>query len=206
MAHQKNLRQGGLLMQYLLLAWIFFKIGLFTIGGGYAMLPLMRTELVAAGLMSQAEVTDMVAISQMTPGPFALNAATFAGVKVLGLAGGLVATVAVVLPSLIITTLLARYFFKFEDNVIVKRAMWGLRPVVTGLIASAALAMAVPALLGVETLSGLSWSGLLSSVDIPSVVIAVASGVTIMKFKVSPIIVILVAGALGVVLFGVLGL
>lgn len=193
-------------MAYLRIAWIFFKIGLFTIGGGYAMLPLMRTELVAAGLMTQSEVTDMVAISQMTPGPFALNAATFAGVKTLGIAGGVVATVAVVLPSLIITTLLARYFFKFEDNVIVKRSLWGLRPVVTGLIASAALAMAVPVLLGVGTLAEIDWHGFFGALDIPSLIFAVASGVAIMKFKASPVLVILIAGVLGAVLFGVMGL
>ena len=193
-------------MIYLELLWIFFKIGLFSIGGGYAMLPLINSELVAHGLMTHAEVADIVAISQITPGPFAINAATFAGVRVSGVFGGVVATVAVVLPSLIIATLLARYFFKFEDNVIVKRAMWGLRPVVTGLIASAAAVMALPALLGVGSLAAIQWPLLLSGFDIPSVIIALASGFTIIKFKVSPIIVILAAGVLGVVLFGVLGI
>ncbi len=193
-------------MIYLELLWIFFKIGLFSIGGGYAMLPLINSELVAHGLMTHAEVADIVAISQITPGPFAINAATFAGVRVSGVFGGVVATVAVVLPSLIIATLLARYFFKFEDNVIVKRAMWGLRPVVTGLIASAAAVMALPALLGVGSLAAIQWPLLLSGIDIPSVIIALASGFTIIKFKVSPIIVILAAGVLGVVLFGVLGI
>ena len=193
-------------MIYLELLWIFFKIGLFSIGGGYAMLPLINSELVAYGLMSQAEVADIVAISQITPGPFAINAATFAGVQTGGIFGGVVATVAVVLPSLIIATLLARYFFKFEDNTIVKRAMWGLRPVVTGLIAAAAAAMALPALLGVESITEIHWASLFGRIDIPSVVIALVSGFTIIKLKVSPIIVILAAGVLGVVLFGVVGI
>lgn len=193
-------------MVYLELLWIFFKIGLFSIGGGYAMLPLINSELVAYGLMSQAEVADIVAISQITPGPFAINAATFAGVKVGGVPGGMVATFAVVLPSLIIATLLARYFFKFEDNIIVRRAMWGLRPVVTGLIASAAAAMALPALLGVQGVADIRWPSLLSGIDIPSVIIALVSGFIIIKLKVSPILVILAAGVLGVVLFGVLGI
>ena len=193
-------------MMYLELLWIFFKIGLFSIGGGYAMLPLINSELVAYGLMTQPEVADIVAISQITPGPFAINAATFAGVKVGGVLGGTVSTVAVVLPSLIIATLLARYFFKFEDNVIVKRAMWGLRPVVTGLIAAAAAAMALPALLGVESVSVIQWSSLFSGIDIPSIVIALVSGFTIIKLKASPILVILAAGVLGIVLFGVIGI
>jgi chromate transporter len=193
-------------MIYLELLWIFFKIGLFSIGGGYVMLPLINSELVAYGLMTQAESADIVAISQITPGPFAVNAATFAGVKTGGILGGTVATAAVVLPSLIIATLLARYFFKFEDNVIVRRAMWGLRPVVTGLIAAAAASMALPALLGVESVAAIQWPLLFSGIDIPSVIIALVSGFAIIKLKASPILIILAAGVLGVVLFGVVGI
>jgi chromate transporter len=191
---------------YLLLGWIFFKIGLFSIGGGYAMLPLINSELVGYGLMTQLEVADIVAVSQMTPGTFAINAATFAGVKTTGLFGGVIATVAVVLPSLIITTILAKYFFKFEDNIIVRRAMWGLRPVVTGLIAAAAAIMALPALLGVTSVHDLHWASLLSGVDIPSIVIALLSGFAIIKFKRSPILIIFIAGVVGLLLFGVLGI
>ncbi len=192
--------------RYLLLGWIFFKIGLFSIGGGYAMLPLINSELVGYGLMTALEVTDIVAVSQITPGTFAINAATFAGVKTTGLLGGVVATIAVVLPSLIITTMLARYFFKFEDNIVVRRAMWGLRPVVTGLIASAAVLAALPALLGVESIQELQWASLLSKIDVPSVLIALISGVAIIKFKRSPVLIILIAGAVGLLLFGVLGI
>lgn len=180
--------------------WIFFKIGLFSIGGGYAMIPLINSELVAYGLMTHTEVTDIVAISQMTPGPFAINAATFAGVKILGVYGGIITTIGVVAPSFIISLILARYFFKFEDNIIVRRAMWGLRPAVTGLIAAAAVLMALPALLGVESFAAINWSGILKSIDIPSAVIALASGIAIMKFKVSSILVIGIAAAVGILL------
>ncbi len=192
--------------EYLLLGWIFFKIGLFSIGGGYAMLPLINSELVGYGLMTQLEVADIVAVSQMTPGTFAINAATFAGAKTTGILGGVVATAAIVLPSFIITTLLARYYFKFEDNVIVRRAMLGLKPVVTGLIASAAAIMAMPALLGADSVSELHWNTLFSAIDIPSVIIALLSGIAVIKFKRSPILVILIAGIVGLLLFGVLGL
>jgi chromate transporter len=193
-------------MAYWQLLWIFFKIGLFTIGGGYAMLPLINSELVAYGLMSPLEVADIVAVSQITPGPFAINAATFAGVKTAGILGGVVSTFAVALPSLIITTLLAHYFFKFEDNIIVRRAMWGIKPVVTGMIAAAAVTMALPALLGVESVVEIQWASLLGQIDMASVIIALISGAAIIKFKVSPVIVILAAGVLGVVLFGVIGI
>lgn len=191
--------------EYLLLIWMFFKIGLFTIGGGYAMLPLINSELVAHGLMTQMEVADIIAISEITPGPFAINAATFAGVKLLGIPGGVAATAAIVLPSLIITTLLARYFYKFEDNIIVRRALWGLRPAVTGLIAAAAAVMAAPAFFGVG-ISQIKPDGIFLNMDYCSIAIAVLAGIAIIKFKVSPILVILIAGALGVLLFGVLGL
>lgn len=192
-------------MQILQMFWIFFKIGLFSIGGGYAMIPLINSELVAYGLMSHAEVTDIVAISQMTPGPFAINAATFAGVNTLGVYGGIVTTVAVVLPSFIISLLLAKYFFKFEDNIIVRRAMWGLRPAVTGLIAAAAVLMALPALLGVDSFAAINWSSILNKIDIPSAVIALGAGIAIMKFKVSSMLVIGIAAALGLLL-GVIGI
>ena len=193
-------------MAYLQMAWIFFKIGLFSIGGGYAMLPLINSELVAYGLMTQQEVADIVAVSQMTPGPFAVNAATFSGVKTLGIPGGIVATFAVILPSLIITMLLAKYFFKFEDNLIVRRAMWGLRPAVTGLIAAAAVIMAIPVLFGVTSIAALKWETLLKTIDIPSIIIALCAFFALMKFRISPILVILVAGAIGVLLFGVIGI
>ncbi len=185
--------------------WIFFKIGLFSIGGGYAMIPLINSELVAYGFMTQLEVTDIVAISQMTPGPFAVNAATFAGVKAMGVYGGIVTTLGVVLPSFIISLLLAKYFFKFEDNILVRRAMWGLRPAVTGLIAAAAVLMALPALFGAEGFTGIDWGGLLQNIDIPSALIALASGIAIMKFKVSSILVIGIAAVIGLLL-GLIGI
>lgn len=190
---------------FLLLIWAFFKIGFFTIGGGYAMLPLINSELVAYGLMTHMEVADIIAVSEITPGPFAINAATFTGVKLLGIPGGVAATAAIALPSLIITTLLARYFYKFEDNIIVKRAMWGLRPAVTGLIAAATAVMAAPALLGIG-ISQIEFGSIFLNIDYYSLAIAAFAGVAIIKFKVSPILVILIAGVLGTVLFGVLGL
>ncbi len=194
------------MIPYLRLMWIFFKIGFFTIGGGYAMLPLINSELVAYGLMKPLEVADIIAVSQMTPGPFAINAATFSGVRTLGIFGGLAATIAVALPSLIITTLVAKYFFHFEDKLGVRRAMWGLRPAVTGLIAAAAVIMAVPSLFGTESISSLTWESAAKSIDIASVIIALLSGIAVIKLKISPILVILASGVIGVVLFGVLGL
>ena len=89
----------------------FMKIGAFSFGGGYDMIPLFQKELVGHGWMLISEVADVVAISEMTPGPFAVNAATFAGTKMMGLPGALFATFGVVLPSVVITLIVARYFF-----------------------------------------------------------------------------------------------
>ncbi len=191
--------------ELLLLSWTFFKIGFFTIGGGYAMLPLINSELVAYGFLTHAEVVDIIAISEITPGPFAINAATFAGVKTLGIFGGIATTAAIAFPSLIITTLLARYFYKFEDNIIVRRAMWGLRPAVTGLIAAATVIMAAPAIFGVNA-AQIELKSIFDNIDYVSLAIAVGAGIAIIKFKVSPIFVLLCAGAIGVLLFGVIGL
>ncbi len=197
---------GANIMDILNMFWIFFKIGLFSIGGGYAMIPLINSELVAFGFMTHTEVTDIVAISQMTPGPFAINAATFAGVKTMGFYGGVITTAAVILPSFIISLILAKYFFKFEDNIIVRRAMWGLRPAVTGLIAAAAVLMALPVIFPVlQNEAQIVWARLdlaklLGGIDIPAVVIAAASAIAIMKFKVSSILVIGIAAAIGILL------
>ncbi len=97
-------------MELVWLYLIFLKIGFFTIGGGMAMLPLMQKELVSRELMTLAETVDMVAISQMTPGPFAVNAATFAGMKLYGVAGAAVATLGVITPSVVLTMIVAKFF------------------------------------------------------------------------------------------------
>lgn len=129
------------------LFWIFFRIGLFSIGGGYAMIPLIQQDLVGAGYMTLTQVTDMVAISQMTPGPIAVNAATFAGMNAMGVGGALVATIGVVLPCALISALVARFFFKSMDSALVQGALYGMRPVVVSLIAGAMITFAASSLI-----------------------------------------------------------
>ena len=92
----------------------FLKIGAFTFGGGYAMIPLITNAVMQHQWLGVQEITDIVAISQMTPGPLAINAATFTGIKVSGLVGGLVATAAVSLPCICITMVVSKYFFSFS--------------------------------------------------------------------------------------------
>jgi chromate transporter len=188
----------------LTLVWIFIKIGAFTFGGGYAMIPMIRSELVAYGLMTFNEVGDVVGISQMTPGPFAVNAATFAGVKTAGVFGGITTTLAVMLPSFIFSVIAAKFFLKYQDNFYLKGTLAILRPAVTGLIAASAIAMIAPAVFNSESFFGVAFQNLLSGIDIPALLITVASAIAVIGFKAPPIPVILISAVAGVIIYAVL--
>ncbi len=122
----------------------FFKIGLFGFGGGYAMLPLIQHEVVAAphNWLSMADFIDIVAISQMTPGPIAINSATYVGYTVTGtIWGSLCATLGVCLPPFVIMLLISKFYLKFRENHYMDMLFAGLKPAIVGLIAAAALTM-----------------------------------------------------------------
>lgn len=123
----------------LILAWEFFKIGLFAIGGGPATLPFLMDLAETHDWYTISDLTNMVAVSEATPGPLGLNMATYAGVEALGPFGGLIASIGLVVPSVIIITLIAKFLEGFNDNPIVKSAMFGIKPAVTGIIAAAVL-------------------------------------------------------------------
>jgi len=126
-------------MKYLILFLTFFKIGAFTFGGGYAMLPLIQQEVAKHEWMSQQELIDFIAVSESTPGPFAVNAATYVGAKVAQIPGAICATLGVILPSFLIILIIAGCFEKFKESKYVKGIMSGLKPAVVGLIAAAIL-------------------------------------------------------------------
>lgn len=182
--------------------WTFFKIGLFTIGGGYAMIPLISEELVSNGWMTPAEVTDIIAIAKMTPGPFAVNTATFAGMKLYGLAGAVACTFGVILPSLIITLIVAKFFFNFQNLKAVKGILKGIRPAVVALIASAIVTVALVTLFHVESLDLLISS--FKAPEIFSIVILAISLVLLLWKKMHPIFVIFIAGAAGIIFYEIL--
>lgn len=119
----------------------FFKIGLFGFGGGMAMLPLIFQTMEGFGIMSSDEFSDLVAISQVTPGPIAVNAATFAGYKYAGLIGSTVATLAVVIPAFCLMLITMHFRDKYQNSLIVQGMSAGIRPAVVGLIAAAAFFM-----------------------------------------------------------------
>ena len=128
-------------MIHLELFWTFFKIGLFTFGGGYAMLPLIQSEVLAHGWLSTAEIVNFIAVSESTPGPFAVNIATYVGSITGGLGGAACATLGVVLPSFGVMLLVARFYERFRASRLVSGAMSGLRPCVIGLIAASLLSV-----------------------------------------------------------------
>ncbi|MHB1394337.1 MAG: chromate transporter [Clostridia bacterium] len=118
----------------------FFKIGLFTFGGGYAMIPLIEKEIVEKKKwVGKEEITDILAVAQSIPGAIAINSATFIGFKTYGRKGALVATLGVILPSFVIISFIAAFFSKFDDNQIVKSAFAGIRPAVVALIVYAVI-------------------------------------------------------------------
>ncbi len=182
-------------------AFTFFKIGLFTFGGGYAMIPLIISELTSQGLVTQAEITDIIAVSQVTPGTFAINAATFSGVKTFGIWGGVFGTLGVMLPSIILASLVARFYVRFKDNRVLKNTMFTMRPIVLGLIAAAVVILVPSVLTRLGTLDYSSLQNFFASFDPISVAIAVTALVCVLVFKISPILVVFGGGIVGVLVY-----
>ena len=128
-------------MIYLELFWTFFTIGAFTFGGGYAMLPLIQIEVVNKGWLANEAVVNFIAVSESTPGPFAINMATYVGSEMGGIFGAACATLGVVLPSFIIILIVAKCYDRFKQSKLVKGAMSGLKPAVIGMIGTAVLSI-----------------------------------------------------------------
>ena len=129
-------------MIFLELFWTFFKIGAFTFGGGYAMLPLIQEAVLTKGWATPEALINFIAVSESTPGPFAINMATYIGSEQGGVFGAFCATLGVVMPSFIVILLVAKFFEKFKESKIVKGCMSGLKPAVIGLIGAALLSVA----------------------------------------------------------------
>lgn len=121
--------------------WEFFKIGLFAVGGGPATIPYLFDLSDKTAWFTNQELTNMIAISESTPGPIGLNMATYVGFRSLGFFGGCVSTFGLVLPSIIVIILIAKFLSNFSENKFVKRAFWGIRPAVTALILSAVISI-----------------------------------------------------------------
>ncbi len=176
-------------MIYLELFLTFFQIGAFTFGGGYAMLPMIQEQVTAKGWMNLEDLINFVAVSESTPGPFAVNISTYVGMETGGIFGSFCATLGVVLPSFLVILLVARCYEKFRSSSVVGGLMSGLRPCVVGLIGTAVLSVGQTVFFP----GGIVMNPAL----LVSLAIFLLSLVLVFK-KVHPIVVIVLAGALGI--------
>ena len=188
-------------MIYLELLWSFVQIGLFSIGGGYAAMPLIQHQVVDLHpWLTMTQFADIITIAEMTPGPIAINSATFVGTQVAGLPGAIVATLGCVFPSCVIVMLLAWVYYRYRKLSMVQGVLNGLRPAVVAMIASAGLSILILAFWD----GNFSFAGL-ADTDWIAVVIFAAGFFVLRKWKPNPIYVMAGAGALGVLAYSLLG-
>jgi chromate transporter len=184
-------------MSYIKLFFTFFKIGLFSIGGGLATLPFLQDLADKYDWITQAELIDMIAISESTPGPIGINTATFVGYKAAGVFGGIITTLGIVTPSIIIIIIIAHYFKKFNEKPLVKGAFFGIRPAVTGLIASVCFEIIKISVLNLDKFN-LS-KNFIDLINIKETILFGVVLYLIYKYKKHPIIYIVGAAIIGVV-------
>lgn len=185
-------------MIQLRLFWEFFKIGLFAVGGGMATLPFLKTLSENTGWYSMSFITDMIAISESTPGPIGINMATYVGYNVAGFLGGIIATAGVTIPSIIIVTFVAKNLEKFKDNPLISCAFYGLRPAVTGLIAAAGMDVMMTSFLFIkEAVAKNDMTILVNPLKLLTFIVFLWS---ICKYKKHPVLYIAIGAATGLVL------
>lgn len=182
-------------MIYLQLFYSFFKIGLFGFGGGYAMISLIQGEVVVQhDWLSPQEFTDIIAISQMTPGPIGINSATYVGFVATGSVwGSVMATFAVVLPSFILMLAISKFFIKFQKQPVVEAVFTGLRPAIVGLLAAATLLLMDTENFGSPTEDTFTF--------IVSVILFLIAFVGTYRFKINPILMIIMCGVAGLIIY-----
>lgn len=186
-------------MIYLQLFWSFFQIGLFSIGGGYAAMPLIQHQVVELhGWLTMSQFADIITISGMTPGPIAINSATFVGEQICGLPGALVATAGCVFPSCIIVMTLAWLYYKYRNLELLQGILLGLRPAVVAMIASAGLSLVFLALFAEGV-----WPSSLDQVDWIATGIFAGCFVVLRRWKADPIAVMAGAGVAGWILYSI---
>ena len=175
-------------MIYLQLFWSFFQVGLFSVGGGYAALPIIQSQIVDLhGWLTTAEFTNLITIAEMTPGPIAINGATFVGIRCAGLPGAVIATFGCILPALILVSALAWVYQRYRSLALMQGVLSSLRPVVVALIASAGLSVLREAIWGSAEL-------LLQHMDSVSAACFIASFMLIRKAKWNPILAMAASG------------
>ncbi|AUS97201.1 chromate transporter [Clostridium thermosuccinogenes] len=180
-------------MTLIKLFWSFFQIGLFSIGGGMAAMPLIQNQVVNMHQwLTLTEFTDLITIAEMTPGPIAINSATFVGIRIAGIPGAIIATIGCILPSCAIVSLLAWLYFKYKELTLVQGILSGLRPTIVALIASAGLSIFILAVWGE---GGFSMNP--QAINLVSVLLFSSALFILRKWKPNPIFVMLGSGIIG---------
>lgn len=185
----------------LILFWTFFKIGLFTFGGGYAMIPMIVDETKKFGILNESDIVDFIAISESTPGPFAINITTFIGYSQNGLLGATIATIGVILPSFIIILLLANIIEKAKNNRFFKSIIKTVMPLVIGLILSTVVDISTTSLFSIENLDNIKNE---FSLNLTTLISLIAISLFAISLKIwknkkpAPILTIVICAGLGI--------
>ena len=178
-------------MIYLKLFWSFLQVGMFSIGGGYAAMPLIQSQVVnGKGWLTMREFTDLITIAEMTPGPIAVNAATFVGIHIAGIGGAVIATLGCIFPACILVSLLAHVYYKYKGLSALENVLSALRPAVVALICAAGLSILKVVLFrdGAMAPANFDWIGAL---------LFLAAFVVLRKWKANPILVMASCGVCG---------
>lgn len=173
----------------------FIQVGLFSVGGGYAAIPLIQDQIVNIhGLMTLEEFSDLITIAEMTPGPISINSSTFVGMQLDGVAGVIICTIGCIIPSFIICLTLAHFYYKYRDFGGIQKVLAALRPAVVSLIASAGLSILT---------IGIFRDGVISvaSMQAIEIILFAVSLYLLRKFKANPISIILASGVVGTLLY-----
>lgn len=176
---------------FLQLLLTFFKLGLVSFGGGYAMIPIIQSEAEAHRWLDTSQFTDIIAVSAMAPGPIAANSATIIGYKLAGFSGAIISCIGVTLPSILLIIFVGGVFLKYQGHKIMNAIFYGLRPTITGIIAFSAIKFA----LGNGIIGGSC------VIDVKSFVVMLAAFFTLIKTKFHPAYLILVSGLIGILFF-----
>ncbi|AGY75749.1 chromate transporter [Clostridium autoethanogenum] len=189
-------------MIYWQLLLSFLQVGLFSFGGGYGILPLIQQQVVTQNhWLTMKEFADVVTISQMTPGPIALNASTFVGMKIAGVTGAIVATFGCAFPTTVLAIIVGYYYYKYRDITLVKGIFEGLRPAIVSLIATVGMSMLFLSLFNAEVFT----LSVFSHVDWKAVVMFLTCLFILRRWKTNPIYIMLGSGVVGIVVYLLMG-
>lgn len=189
--HQDERKRAVMTLLQLFIS--FLQVGALSFGGGYASMPLIQEQVINVHhWLTVSEFTDLISISQMTPGPIAVNSATFVGIKIAGIPGAIVATIGCILPSILLVTVISHFYLKYRNLSLLQEILKMLRPAVVSLIATAGVSILVTAFFGESGLMTIK------NIKYQMVVIFIICMVMLMKYRLDPVLVMVLAGVMNV--------